>query len=295
MNEPGTHFHKTRIAPTPSGYLHLGNIYSFALTAALAQKYNTQILLRIDDLDRERVQKIYVQDIFDTLHFLNIPWNEGPQHYNDYEQQYSQLYRLPLYRSALQQLKQSGALFACNCSRAQVLQRSPSGIYPGTCLQKNLPFDADDVCWRLDTTYNGILNIKDLSGNSTPAALPPSMQYFVVRKKDGFPAYQLASVIDDLHFGVDMIVRGADLWDSTLAQLYLAQKLGLHAFSNIAFHHHQLMMDRGEKKLSKSDGATSVQYLRRQGKTAADIYRRVSEMAGFKTPADSWKNFMPIL
>jgi len=295
MNETGTHFHKTRIAPTPSGYLHLGNVYSFAITAALAQQYNAQILLRIDDLDQERIQKAYVQDIFDTLHFLDIPWQEGPQNYDAYERLYSQLHRMDKYRRALEQLKRSGAVFACNCSRAQVLQRSPSGIYPGTCLHKNLPLDADDVCWRLRTDAGEILTIKDLSGNTVQATLPPSMQYFVVRKKDSFPAYQLASVIDDLHFGTDMVVRGVDLWDSTLAQQYLAQKLELPAFSNISFLHHPLMMDNGERKLSKSDGATSVQYLRRQGKTAADIYAIVSRMAGFETPATGWEDFVPKL
>jgi glutamyl-tRNA synthetase len=291
MNENRISFRKTRIAPTPSGYLHLGNVYSFALTAALARKHNAQILLRIDDLDRERVQKAYVQDIFDTLHFLDIPWHEGPRNYDEYEQQYSQVHRMRLYNDALEQLKASGAVFACNCSRAQVLQQHPSGIYQGTCLHKHLPFDTTDVCWRLHTRVEEHIPVKDLGGNTVPSAFPAAMQYFVVRKKDGYPAYQLASVIDDLHLGIDMVVRGADLRDSTLAQQYLAQKLQLHAFGDIAFHHHPLMMDTGSKKLSKSDGATSVQYLRRQGKKASDIYAMVSNMTGFSEVARHWQDF----
>lgn len=98
MNEPV--FNKTRLAPTPSGFLHLGNIYSFALTAALARKTKSKILLRIDDADRERTNKRYVQDIFDTLDFLGIPWDEGPRNIKEYEQEYSQVHRMDIYTKA---------------------------------------------------------------------------------------------------------------------------------------------------------------------------------------------------
>ena len=94
-------FQKTRIAPTPSGYLHLGNVLSFALTAALARRAGAAILLRIDDLDRERVSRDYVEDIFETLRFLGIPWDEGPRDFSEYERVWSQLHRLRLYREAL--------------------------------------------------------------------------------------------------------------------------------------------------------------------------------------------------
>src|ERR1700755_812419 len=117
MDEGIKHFKKTRIAPTPSGFLHLGNAYSFALTAALAEKYGAKILLRIDDLDRERVQKEYVQDIFDTLNFLELPWDEGPRNVMELERDWSQIHRMGLYKEALDLLREEGDLFACNCSR----------------------------------------------------------------------------------------------------------------------------------------------------------------------------------
>src|SRR5579863_6846848 len=110
---PNRRFDKTRIAPTPSGFLHLGNVLSFAITAAIAEKTGAKILLRIDDLDRDRVNREYVEDIFDTLNFLQIPWDEGPRNYKEYESEYSQLYRMDLYQVALQQLKDSGQVFAC--------------------------------------------------------------------------------------------------------------------------------------------------------------------------------------
>jgi glutamyl/glutaminyl-tRNA synthetase len=80
-----TRFNKTRIAPTPSGYLHLGNVLSFAVTALLAKESGAKILLRIDDLDQARVNKRYLQDIFDTLNFLEIPWHEGPRNLEEFE------------------------------------------------------------------------------------------------------------------------------------------------------------------------------------------------------------------
>src|SRR4051812_36682128 len=98
-------FKKTRIAPTPSGFLHLGNIFSFAITAALAQKTQAKIFLRIDDFDRERTNKLYIQDIFDTLNFLEIPWHEGPRNMQAYETEYSQAHRAEIYTKALQQLR----------------------------------------------------------------------------------------------------------------------------------------------------------------------------------------------
>ncbi|MBS1533414.1 MAG: tRNA glutamyl-Q synthetase [Bacteroidetes bacterium] len=275
MEESKRQFSKTRVAPTPSGFLHLGNVLSFAITAAVAEQTGAKILLRIDDLDRDRVRKEYVQDIFDTLNFLEIPWHEGPRNFADYDSEFSQGHRLPLNHKALDELKQSRQLFACTCSRAQAGE-----IYPGTCRDKNIPFDAKDVSWRLKTNASAEINVNTLNNGIIKTHLPTAMQDFVVRKKDGYPAYQLASVIDDVHFGIDLVVRGVDLWDSTLAQLYLASALQLDDFQRTTFHHHGLLAENNGKKLSKSAGDTSVRYLRGQGKKREDIYTAIAAMAG---------------
>ena len=287
MDETRTIFNRTRIAPTPSGFLHLGNILSFAITAGLARQTGAKILLRIDDLDRDRVQREYVQDIFDTLNFLEIPWHEGPRNYTEYEQEWSQMHRMDKYRAALQHLKDQGNLFACVCSRSQLLGLEN---YPGTCRKAVLDFDAEFTSWRLDTSEKQELEIKTLQHGSIKANLPASMKDFVVRKKDGFPAYQLSSVVDDLFFNVDFIVRGADLWESTLGQHYLSLKLNANAFLNSTFHHHPLLMEQGDKKLSKSAGSTSVKYLREHAKKPADVYKAILEMAGISIGAEivSW-------
>jgi glutamyl/glutaminyl-tRNA synthetase len=271
-------FRKTRLAPTPSGYLHLGNVFSFALTAALAEKHQARTLLRIDDLDRLRAQPEYIQDIFDTLDFMGIPWHEGPRNLRAFEETWSQVHRLALYQKALEELRERGLLFACDCSRAQILQADPTGAYTGRCRERGLSLDAPEVNWRLRTDADVLLTVKTLE-ESTTAFLPREQQDFVVRKKDGFPAYQLTSLVDDDHFEIDLIVRGTDLWGSTLAQLYLASVLGIERFMKSTFHHHPLLSAPGGQKLSKSAGDTSVRYLRNTGRTAAEVYKMVGDIA----------------
>lgn len=287
------HFKRTRIAPTPSGYLHLGNVLSFALTAALARKHGAKILLRIDDLDRERVQTAYVQDIFDTLYFLEIPYDDGPRDLQEYEQEWSQIHRMDNYRQALNILQEKDLLFACECSRAQI-RASNTDIYPGTCRNKNIPLDTPNVSWRLKTDNLTPINVITLNG-LLKATLPADMESFVVRKKDGFPAYQLTSVMDDLHFGVDLIVRGNDLWHSTLAQLYLAPLIGAHSFTAASFYHHPLLMASGAEKLSKSAGANSVHYLRSQGMRPQEILSLAAQMLGHDGPVDNWKQLAGLI
>ncbi len=283
-------FNKTRIAPTPSGFLHIGNALSFALTAVLARKNGAKILLRIDDLDQERVNIAYVQDIFDTLNFLNIPWDEGPRDVEDYKKNWSQLHRADSYKSALQQLQEQGLVFACQCSRKQIEGR----IYPGTCRHLSIPLDTPNTSWRLYTDEKE-LTINTLNNGMVKTKLPAEMKDFIVRKKDGYPSYQLASLLDDIHFGVDLIVRGEDLYPSTIAQHYLASALQKDAFQHITFHHHSLLMGPGGQKLSKSAGATSIKYLREQGETAEDVYAQIGRMIGVGEELRSFGDFASLI
>ena len=115
------------------------------------------------------------------------------------------------------------------------------------------------------------------------------MQYFMVKKRDGFPAYQLTSLMDDIYFGVDLVVRGEDLWPSTVAQLYIASMLKQEAFLNTTFYHHPLIMGADGHKLSKSEGATSVHYLRKDGKRASDIFEMIACMIGIEDRVGSWE------
>jgi len=278
-------FKLTRIAPTPSGYLHLGNAYSFALTAAIAQNTGANILLRIDDLDRDRVETSYVNDIFDTLTFLGIPWHHGPQNSDEYKNRWSQLCRLDIYLPAIDKLAQGGNLFACTCSRKQL--QTPG--YVCTCANKNTPLDTPNAAWRIRTDQR-VLTINTLEQGPIQSTVPADMKNFIIRKKDGYPAYQLTSLLDDIYFGVDLIVRGEDLWPSTIAQHYLASVLNIPSFSQITFHHHKLLMTDTDTKLSKSAGSTSIQHIRRQGLTSTNLYNQIGRMLSSANILSHWSD-----
>ena len=263
-------FSKTRLAPTPSGYLHIGNIFSFLETQRVANETGAAILLRIDDMDRGRVKKPLLEDIFETLRYLGIAWKEGPANVNDFENHWTQRSRIERYHNILARLKQSNLVYGCNCPRSKILLDVEGG-YSGTCRNKKLPLEGE-VCWRLKTG-NDPVNVKRYGQQPLEATLTPDMRDFVVRKKDGMPSYQLTSFADDLFFNVDLVVRGEDLWPSTLAQLYLAKLLGEDRFTGITFLHHRLLKDEQGRKLSKSAGHDSVKFLREQGTTREEIIR----------------------
>lgn len=262
----------TRLAPTPSGFLHLGNVLSFAITAELARRSGAKLLLRIDDLDRDRVNREYLQDIFDTLNFLGFGWDEGPRNVDDFEQNYSQLKRLELYNAFLDKLCQNKLVYACTCSRKQLSEGMAC-----KCFDKNWQLSTPDATWRL-VRINGPVFIRNYNDDIIETHLPDDMQNFVVRKKNGFPAYQLTSVADDLFYGTDLIVRGNDLWPSTIAQHVLAKAVGMDNFAKIAFYHHPLLTGDAGEKLSKSAGSASVKYLREHGYSPADIFNHISQM-----------------
>lgn len=273
----------TRIAPTPSGFLHVGNILSFAITLAVAKKNNASVLLRIDDLDQARVNDQYIQDIFDTLNYLEIPWDTGPRDVQDFRNSWSQTHRMELYHQALNKLRDSGFIFACTCSRQQIKNSQSCA-----CREKHIPLDTGNAAWRL-ITNDKKLAIRNYNGEVIHAALPADMQNFVVRRRDGIPAYQLASVVDDLHYDIDLVVRGEDLRSSTIAQHELALSLGESRFSAIRFYHHPLLMEESGQKLSKSAGSTSIKYLREIGKKPSDIYTMIGKMMGIDEVITDWR------
>ena len=165
-----------------------------------------------------------------------------------------------------------------------------------TCYEKHISLATENASWRLFTGDNSEVAIKTYSGETINTALPDDMKNFVVRKKDGFPAYQLTSLMDDLFYGVDLIVRGQDLWPSTIAQHVLANVFGEgNNFGGATFYHHPLIMETGDKKLSKSAGATSIKYLRENGKNPADVFAFIAGMAGIEQPVNSWEQLASAL
>ncbi len=274
---------KTRIAPTPSGLLHEGNGASFILTYALARAYEGQILLRIDDLDAERMRLEYIDDIFKTLDWLGIEWDEGPSSVADFQKNWSQHHRLDLYQNALEKLRHTeGCIYTCQCSRKQISEASVNGLYTHTCRFKNLSVDLKETAWRIHVPESTIVTFKnfDLETQTihhSPFAIHNLVGDFVVRQKNGLPAYQVASLADDIEFGINFIVRGADLLYSTAAQIFLSEQLGRTEFEKTVFIHHNLLTNEQGEKLSKSKGASALSERQKAGETPKKLIKQATK------------------
>ncbi len=262
---------RLRLAPTPSGYLHLGNALNFLLNWATARYHNGHLFLRIDDLDAARKRPEYVQDVFYSLQWLGIEWDEGPKSVADFEKNWSQHLRLPLYYKQLDKLRSTGLLFACNKSRRDLAPFE--GHYPERFREQGLALDDAGVSWRI----------------ATPPGFP--MPDFVVRRRDGLPAYQIASMVDDVHFGITHAVRGTDLEPSTQAQQWLASLVDDNRFLDISFFHHPLLLDESGNKLSKSAGSESLLDMQRHDILPVKVFQQCAILLGSspdetKTPQD---------
>lgn len=271
---------KTRIAPTPSGYLHFGNLFSFGLTWLWAKQEGADLLLRIDDLDRQRFRPEYLEDIFRSLEALGIVPDQGPSDLADFERSWSQRQRRPQYQQFLNQLRAKELVYACQCSRKEIKALSTNGGYPGFCQSKQLPLEQEQVAWRLSSLQKK-LRFRDGQTEQEVLAPPASMQDFIVRKKDGEAAYQIASLVDDLHFGISHIMRGQDLYDSTLAQLYLADQVEAADFLAVHFQHHPLCTEQGKKLSKRQDAPAAAVYLK-QGLPLSALCQALARQIGLK-------------
>lgn len=291
MHETGSPELLSRIAPTPSGYLHAGNAFSFVLTWLLVRKMGAKLLLRIDDSDAARSRPEFIEDIFYTLDWLGLDYELGPQGPDDFVRNFSQQHRLELYSQLLEDLRpNSGRVYACRCSRRQIQTQSRDGLYPGSCREKELPFHQENTAWRIRVGEETMVAIDDML-TKEPVQIPLGKQMgdFVIRRKDALPAYQVVSLADDMHYGVNFIVRGSDLYGSTAAQLFLATCLvdekrkfeqPAKAFLQVKFCHHGLILNQEGEKLSKSRGAASVKNIREAGGSPSEIYQRVAAYVG---------------
>jgi glutamyl-tRNA synthetase len=270
---------RTRIAPTPSGYLHLGNAFSFVVTALNALRNQAEIILRIDDLDRERFRDVYLEDVFQALDFLGIEPSIGPSGPEEFHRSYSQHLRINRYLSLLNELRDTGLLYVCQCSRKDFAQVPPHQFC--ACKAAELPFENPEVVWR----WAGDLpqyTTCDYDGKCQTVSLSDTPGRTVLFQRNKLPAYQIASLSDDLDFGITHIVRGADLLDSTAFQLHLARSLNREAFESIKFLHHGLVTHE-RAKLSKSEGATALRWAREQGFTRAEFYTSLANAWGVST------------
>ena len=260
----------SRLAPTPSGFLHLGNAVSFILTWLLTRRAGGMLHLRIDDLDRARFRPAYLDNIFRTLEWLGLDYDAGPTGPDDFERHYSQRHHLPAYEAVLQQLALVPGL-------VQASTRSRTGAASVAAV----PFDTPGAAWRVRVPGSTEIGFLDAWQGETMVPLGRLMPDFVVRKKDGVAAYQVASVVDDLRLGTTLVVRGLDLLPSTAAQLWLASQLpNLAAFQRVQFAHHHLLPGPDGHKLSKSTQASTQRGILAEAAGPQVVYRAVAVLLG---------------
>ena len=276
---------RSRLAPTPSGYLHAGNAVNFAITAALTRALGGELRLRIDDLDAERVRPECTTDIFETLAWLGVSWKEGPQTAGG-AGAFSQQKRVERYIRLTQQLIATGQVYACTCTRSEVQQRTGGLVYDRFCRRAQHALNGDAVL-RFALPDAPVV-VTDILRGKFSVDLQNQSGDPVIRRRDGLTAYHVASLADDLDYEINLIVRGEDLLASTATQLALAQALGDtgKSFRETKFLHHALITGAGGTKLSKSQGDSPLRELRQRGETAAFVFREAAALLRVN-PADT--------
>lgn len=273
---------RTRLAPSPTGALHLGNARTFLVTWALARQRGWQIVMRIEDLDGPRIKAGAAEESLELLRWLGIDWDEGP---------YCQLADLAPYQEATAKLGSQGDIYTCHCTRKQIEAASlsaPHGDehelrYPGTCRSPEpRPLSADELA-----TAGGALRIRipeaatkffDQFSGWHEYDVQAMIGDFLVRTKEGFPSYQLAVVVDDARQGITQVVRGDDLLSSTPRQMLLYDRLNLGPLP--AYTHLPLVVGPDGRRLAKRHGDSRLAHYRAQGVAPERVVGLLAEWCG---------------
>ncbi len=263
---------RTRLAPSPTGALHLGNARTFLVNWALARQNGWQIVLRIEDLDGPRIKPGAADEAIGVLDWLGLDWDEGPVY---------QSHDLTPYREALATLGNEGAVYACRCTRKQIAQASlsaPHGDehelrYPGTCRPpESTPVDDvlqanERVAWRIRVPVAVTMFVDQFAGEQQHD-VASTVGDFLVGAKGGMPGYQLAVVVDDARQRIDQVVRGDDLISSTPRQLLLYDRLELGPPPS--YTHLPMVVGEDGRRLAKRHGDSRLSHYRAQGARGAD-------------------------
>ena len=262
--------YRGRLAPSPTGYLHLGHARTFWIAQERAQAGGGVLVLRNEDMDALRFKLEFVNAMLEDLHWFGFKWAEGPDCGGAFAP-YSQSERLSFYRATLEKLRASGFIYPCTCSRKDIRSaaRAPHAadddepIYPGTCRANHKSEIGNrKFSWRFRVPDGETISFND--GHFGPQQFVAGKDFgdFVVWRHDDVPAYQLAVVVDDAAMQISEVVRGADLLKSTARQLLLYRALGTPP---PAFYHCPLMTDDAGVRLAKRHDALSLRLLRESG------------------------------
>lgn len=268
--------YRGRIAPTPTGYLHLGHARTFWIAMERANEAGGTLIYRDEDIDPDRCKPEFAEGAIEDLQWFGCQWDEGPD-IGGPVGPYRQSKRMPLFLDAWKHLKEGGFIYPCDKSRKDVAwaTQAPHGdekggeaVYPehlrppiGTGKSAEEP---GGINWRFRVPDNRTIEFNDLGLGPCAFECLKDFGDFLVWRKDGQPAYELAVVVDDAAMGITEVVRGEDLLISTARQLLIYEALGLRAPD---FYHAPLLCDANGQRLAKRHRSLSLRELREAGQT----------------------------
>ena len=278
--------YRGRLAPSPTGYLHLGHARTFHRAWMRARERGGTLVMRMEDLDPDRSRSEFAEAALEDLRWLGMEWDEGPDIGGPHAP-YIQSRRVDKYREVWQTLRDAGFIYPCRCSRkdlAAALGAPHEGaaraddpddepVYPGTCRpvttgSEPAYLSGSGLNWRFRVPDGEAIEFED--GNLGPQRFVAGVDFgdFLVWRRDGVPSYQLACVADDFSMEITEVVRGADLLKSTARQILLNRALG---FREPDWFHCELMVDEQGRRLAKRHDALSIRELRRRGMTPEQV------------------------
>ena len=271
-----------RYAPSPTGELHLGNLRTALLAWLFARSAGSEFLMRIEDIDRDRVREEFVASQLDDIRSLGIDWDGEPVRQSD---------RVGAHEAALARLQEQGLVYPCFCSRREVREaasaqhgEAPEGVYPGTCRDLD-PAESDrraaagvEYALRLRAGLAEVVFTDRLHGEQAAVA-----DDVVLRRRDGVVSYNLAVVVDDAEQGIEEVVRGDDLLPATAAQALLCDLLGI---DRPAWAHVPLVLGPDGERLAKRHGAVTLADLAEEGIRPADAVVWMARTLELAAPAE---------
>ncbi len=290
-NSFGNSNYRGRLAPSPTGLLHLGHAHTFWIAQQRAISAQGTLILRDEDLDPERSQPHFRQAMLEDLRWLGLEWQEGPDVGGPFGP-YTQSQRRSLYRDAWRRLFEGGWLYTCHCSRKD-LERTMQAphddevIYPGTCRPATplagwfeTPAGAH---WRFRVPEGEVVAFEDGHFGAQRFVAGHDFGDFLIWRRDDLAAYQLAVVVDDAAMQITEVVRGADLLKSTARQILVARALGV---PSPAWYHCDLLVDEQGRRLAKRHDALSLRSLQRQGKQPQELLAHIHTTGRFSAASN---------
>jgi glutamyl-tRNA synthetase len=268
--------YRGRLAPSPTGYLHLGHARTFWVAQERARANGGVLILRNDDLDSTRFKMEFAGAMLEDLRWFGFEWSEGPDIGGPFAP-YNQSERRSFYRAALEKLRAGNFIYPCTCSRKDIrsavsaphAENDAEPIYSGTCRQNREQEIANrKFSWRFRVSDGETISFTDGNFGGQKFVAGKDFGDFVVWRGDGVPAYQLACVMDDAAMQISEVVRGADLLVSTARQILLYRALGLEVPD---FFHCALMLDEKGVRLAKRHDSLSLRTLRLRSISPAEL------------------------